>query len=215
MRATGRTRVLLVDDHAVVRAGYRLLLQHEPDVEVVAEADSGESACRHYADLSPDVVVMDLTLPGIGGLEAIKRIRMRDPKAKILVFSMHEEPMFVEQALAAGASGYVPKSSAPETLVAAVRQVAAGGRYLDHGLEQRLAFDRVRGHDSPLMQLSTREFEVFCLLAEGASSTDIARRLSLSPKTVANYSTQLKSKLNVGSVAEFARLAIRHGIIRA
>jgi DNA-binding NarL/FixJ family response regulator len=215
MKTGPRTRVLLVDDHAVVRAGYRLLLQHEPDVEVVAEAESAESACRQYADLEPDVVVMDLALPGMGGLEAIKRIRMRDPAARILVFSMHEEPMFVEHALAAGASGYVPKSSAPAALVAAVRQVAAGGRYLDRALEQRLAFDRVRGSDSPLMRLSTREFEIFCLLAEGESSAEIARRLSLSPKTVANYSTQLKSKLDVGSVAEFARLAIRHGIIRA
>jgi DNA-binding NarL/FixJ family response regulator len=210
-----RLRVLLVDDHAVVRAGYRLLLHAEPDVEVVAEADSGELACRLYADHAPDVVVMDLALPGMGGLEAIKRMRMRDAAARILVFSMHEEPMFVERALAAGASGYVPKSSAPEVLVAALRQVAAGGRYLDRGLERRLAFDRVRGHDSPLMELSTREFEIFCLLAEGASSAEIARRLSLSPKTVANYSTQLKGKLNAGSVADFARLAIRHGIIRA
>lgn len=208
-------RVLLVDDHAVVRAGYRLLLQQEPGVEVVAEAESGEVACRCYADLDPDVVVMDLALPGMGGLEAIKRIRMRDADARILVFSMHEEPMFVERALAAGAAGYVTKRSAPEALVAALKQVAAGGRYLDRGLERRLAFERIRGLDSPLMQLSTREFEIFCLLAEGASSSDIARRLSLSPKTVANYSTQLKSKLNVSSAAEFARLAIRHGIIEA
>jgi DNA-binding NarL/FixJ family response regulator len=207
--------VLLVDDHAVVRAGYRLLLQQEPGVEVVAEAESGEVACRCYADLDPDVVVMDLALPGMGGLEAIKRIRMRDADARILVFSMHEEPMFVERALAAGAAGYVTKRSAPEALVAALKQVAAGGRYLDRGLERRLAFERIRGLDSPLMQLSTREFEIFCLLAEGASSSDIARRLSLSPKTVANYSTQLKSKLNVSSAAEFARLAIRHGIIEA
>jgi DNA-binding NarL/FixJ family response regulator len=210
-----RLRVLLVDDHAVVRAGYRLLLQNEPDIEVVAEADTGELACRRYADLKPDVVVMDLALPGMGGLEAIKRMRMRDPAARILVFSMHEEPMFVERALAAGASGYVPKSSAPEVLVAALKRVAAGNRYLDHGLERRLAFDRVRGHDSPLMELSTREFEIFCLLADGASSAEIARRLSLSPKTVANYSTQLKTKLNAGSAADLARLAIRHGIIRA
>jgi DNA-binding NarL/FixJ family response regulator len=158
---------------------------------------------------------MDLALPGMGGLEAIKRIRMRDADARILVFSMHEEPMFVERALAAGAAGYVTKRSAPEALVAALKQVAAGGRYLDRGLERRLAFERIRGLDSPLMQLSTREFEIFCLLAEGASSSDIARRLSLSPKTVANYSTQLKSKLNVSSAAEFARLAIRHGIIEA
>jgi DNA-binding NarL/FixJ family response regulator len=210
-----RLRVLLVDDHAVVRAGYRLLLQNQPDLEVVAEADSGELACRRYADLKPDVVVMDLALPGMGGLEAIRRMRMRDAAARILVFSMHEEPMFVERALAAGASGYVPKSSAPEVLVLALKRVAAGERYLDHALEQRLAFDRVRGQDSPLQDLSTREFEIFCLLADGMGSAEIARRLSLSPKTVANYSTQLKTKLNAGSAADLARLAIRHGIIEA
>jgi len=123
--------------------------------------------------------------------------------------------MFVEHALAAGACGYVTKSSAPQVLVAAVKQVAAGGRPLAGDIAQRLAFDRVRGRDTPLMELSTREFEIFCLLAEGLSSADIAKRLSLSQKTVANYGTQLKSKLKVGSVAELTRLAIRHGIIAA
>jgi len=210
-----RVRVLLVDDHAVVRAGYRLLLQTAPEIEVVAEADSGELACRLSAELAPDVVVMDLTLPGIGGLEAIRRIVQREPKARVLVFSMHEDTMFVEHALAAGASGYVTKSSAPQVLVAAVKQVAAGGRPLAGNIAQRLAFDRVRGRDTPLMELSTREFEIFCLLAEGLTSADIAKRLSLSHKTVANYGTQLKSKLHVGSVAELTRLAIRHGIIAA
>ena len=210
-----RVRVLLVDDHAVVRAGYRLLLQNAPEIEVVAEADSGELACRLFDELSPDVVVMDLTLPGIGGLEAIRRIVQRDPQARVLVFSMHEDTMFVEHALAAGARGYVTKSSAPQVLVAAVKQVATGGRPLAGNIAQRLAFDRVRGRDTPLMKLSTREFEIFCLLAEGLSSVDIAKRLSLSHKTVANYGTQLKSKLQVGSVAELTRLAIRHGIIAA
>jgi DNA-binding NarL/FixJ family response regulator len=210
-----RVRVLLVDDHAVVRAGYRLLLQSAPDVEVVAEADSGELACRRFAELAPDVVIMDLSLPGIGGLEAIRRIVQRDAAAKVLVFSMHEETMFVEQALAAGARGYVTKSSAPRVLVAAVKEVAEGGRYLGGDIAERLAFERVRAGDTPLMELSTREFEIFCLLAEGVPSGDIARRLSLSQKTVANYGTQLKGKLNVGSVAELTRLAIRHGIIAA
>jgi len=210
-----RVRVLLVDDHAVVRAGYRLLLQNAPEIEVVAEADSGELACRLFAEQAPDVVIMDLTLPGIGGLEAIRRIMQRDPNARVLVFSMHEDTMFVEHALAAGARGYVTKSSAPQVLVAAVKQVAAGGRPLAGDIAQRLAFDRVRGRDTPLMELSTREFEIFCLLAEGLNSADIGKRLSLSQKTVANYGTQLKSKLNVGSVAELTRLAIRHGIIAA
>ncbi len=213
--SAARVRVLLVDDHAVVRAGYRMLLNVAPEIEVVAEADSGELACRLFAEQTPDVVVMDLTLPGIGGLEAIRRIVQRDPKAKVLVFSMHEDTLFVEQALAAGAQGYVTKSSPPHVLVAAVKEVAAGGRPLAGDIEQRLAFARVRGGDSPLKELSTREFAVFCLLAEGLASAEIAKRLSLSHKTVANYGTQLKSKLKVGTAAELARLAIRHGVIDA
>ena len=210
-----RVRVLLVDDHAVVRAGYRMLLNVAPEIEVVAEADSGEVACRLFTELAPDVVVMDLTLPGIGGLEAIRRIVQREPRAKVLVFSMHEDTLFVEQALAAGARGYVTKSSPPHVLVAAVKEVAAGGRPLAGDLAQRLAFARVRGGDSPLKELSTREFAIFCLLAEGLSSAEIAKRLSLSHKTVANYGTQLKSKLGVATVAELTRLAIRHGVIAA
>jgi DNA-binding NarL/FixJ family response regulator len=215
MRVGPRVRVLLVDDHAVVRAGYRLLLQNAPEIEVVAEADSGELACRLFAELAPDVVVMDLTLPGIGGLEALRRIVHRDPTANVLVFSMHEDTMFVEQALAAGARGYVTKSSSPHVLVAAVKEIAAGGQPLAGDIAQRLAFARVRGRDTPLKELSTREFEIFCLLAEGASSTDIAKRLSLSHKTVANYGTEIKRKLSAGSVADLTRLAIRHGIIAA
>ncbi len=214
MRPPG-VRVLLVDDHAVVRAGYRMLLNVAPEIEVVAEADSGELACRLFAELAPDVVVMDLTLPGIGGLEAIRRIVQREPKARVLVFSMHEDTLFVEQALAAGARGYVTKSSPPHVLVAAVKEIAAGGQPLAGDLPQRLAFARVRGGDSPLKDLSTREFAIFCLLAEGLSSAEIAKRLSLSHKTVANYGTQLKSKLKVGTAAELARLAIRHGVIEA
>lgn len=212
---SAKTRVLLVDDHAVVRAGYRLLLQQAPQIEVIGEADSGEQACRLFVELAPDVVVMDLTLPGIGGLEALRRIVQREPAAKVLVFSMHEEAPFVEQALAAGARGYVSKTSEPQVLVAAVQQVAAGGEALAADIAARLAFARMRGRDSPLTALSTREFEIFCLLAEGRGAAEIAKRLSLSQKTVANYGTQLKSKLKVGSTAELTRLAIRHGIIVA
>jgi DNA-binding NarL/FixJ family response regulator len=212
---TRRVRVLLVDDHAVVRAGYRLLLQSAPEIEVVAEADSGELACRLNAEHTPDVVVMDLRLPGIGGLEAIRRIVRREPNAKVLVFSMHEDALFVEQALAAGARGYVTKSSAPHVLVAAVKEVAAGGTPLSGNLKERLSLARVRGADSRLEKLSTREFEIFCLLAEGLGSAEIARRLSLSHKTVANYGTEIKSKLEVGTAAELTRLAIRHGVIAA
>ena len=205
--------VLLVDDHAVVRTGFKTLLENQGDIDVIAEAESGESACRQYIDHDPDVVIMDLSLPGIGGLEAIRRIVSRQSDAKILVFSMHEDTAFVEQALQAGARGYIGKSSAPGVLVEAVRQIANGNIYIDPDIAQRLAFQKTKGGDSPFEALSTREFEIFCLLAEGLSVNDVAGRLSLSYKTVANYATQIKSKLEVGTPAELARLAIRHGIV--
>lgn len=215
MNEKKKIRVLLVDDHAVVRAGYRTLLKNSGDIEVIAEADSGEQALKTFIDLGPDVVVMDLSMPGIGGLEAMRRIIARDAKARILVFSMHEDTVFVEQALQAGAMGYITKSSAPEILVEAIKDLASGKSHIDSNIVQRLAYQKARGKDSPFSSLSTREFEIFCLLAEGLNTSEIAKRLSLSYKTVANYSTQIKNKLDVASMAEIARLAIRHNIIDA
>ncbi|HTT08587.1 MAG TPA: response regulator transcription factor [Gammaproteobacteria bacterium] len=210
-----KIRVLLVDDHAVVRAGYSALLKNTDCIEVVAEAENGNSAIKIFTDVHPDVVIMDLSLPGIGGLDAMRRILARDPHARILVFSMHEDIAFVEQALQAGACGYITKSSAPHVLVEAVRRIAAGDIYMDGEIAQRMAFQKVRGRDTPFAHLSTREFEIFCLLAEGLSAQDISRRLSLSYKTVANYSTQIRNKLNVDTNAELTRLAIRHGLVKA
>ena len=207
--------VMLVDDHAVVRAGYQMLLKNSPEIEVIAEATSGEEACRLFAELNPDVVVMDLSLPGIGGLEAIRRIIARENKSKILVFSMHEEVIFVEQALQAGAFGYLTKSSAPQLLIEAIKKLANGERYIDSNLAQIMAYEKSRGQDTPLSDLSTREFEIFCMLAEGLNTSEIAKRLSLSYKTVANYSTQIKNKLEVSTIADIARLAIRYNIIKA
>lgn len=210
-----RIRVMLVDDHAVVRAGYQMLLKNSPEIEVIAEASTGEEACRIYTEQNPDVVVMDLSLPGIGGIEAIKRIYSRDNKSRILVFSMHEEVIFVEQALQAGARGYITKSTDPQLLVEAIKRLAIGEKYIDTELAQRLAYEKSRGQDSPLSDLSTREFEIFCMLAKGLNTSEIAKRLSLSYKTVANYSTQIKNKLDATTVADIARLAIRYNIIQA
>ena len=210
-----KLRIILVDDHAVVRAGYNMLLKNAPEITVVAEASNGEEAYQLYSAHKPDVVVMDLSLPGIGGIEAIKRICSRDNKATILVFSMHEEVIFVEQALQAGASGYITKSTDPQLLVDAIIRLSKGEKYIDAELAQRLAYEKSRGQDSLLSDLSTREFEIFCMLAEGSNTSEIAKRLCLSYKTVANYSTQIKSKLNVSTVADIARLAIRHNIIQA
>jgi two-component system invasion response regulator UvrY len=210
-----KIRILLVDDHAVVRAGYRLLLQNSEDVEIIAETSNGESACRLYAELYPDVVVMDLSLPGMSGLEAIRRIIARDHKARVLVFSMHDDMIFVDQAINAGAKGYITKNSAPHVLIDAIKEIATGKTYLEEEAAQHLAYRKLRGEDSPFSMLSTREFEIFCYLAEGLNTNEIAERLSLSYKTIANYSTQIKNKLNVNSVADLTRLAIRHGVVEA
>ncbi len=210
-----KIRILLVDDHAVVRAGYQMLLKQSDKTEIIAEACSGEQASKLFTDLSPDVVVMDLSLPGMSGLEAIQRIIRKDANAKILVFSMHEDTVFVDQALRAGARGYLTKSSAPKTLIKAIEEIARGGVYIDDRLVQHLAFQKARGETGPFSGLSTREFEIFCLLAEGLNINEIAARLSIGYKTVANYSSQIKNKLEVNTTAELARLAIRHNILQA
>ncbi|MEM7468252.1 MAG: response regulator transcription factor [Pseudomonadota bacterium] len=207
------TRVLLVDDHAVVRMGYKTLMETTGEVEIVAELSSGEEAIRVFGDIKPQVTVMDLSLPGVSGLEAIRRIVTKYPDAKVLAFSMHEDLVFVEQALQAGAIGYISKSSAPTILVDAVKSVADGSIYLDPDIAQRLAFHKARGKTSPMAELSPREFEICSMLASGMQSNEIAEKLSLSAKTIANYTTQLKSKLDVNSIAELTRLAIRHGIV--
>jgi two-component system, NarL family, invasion response regulator UvrY len=207
-------RILLVDDHAVVRAGFKTLLENQGDLRVIAEAESGEAACRQFIEHAPDVVIMDLSMPGVGGIEAIRRIVSRQSDARVLVFSMHEDILFVEQALQAGARGYIGKSSAPVVLVEAVRQIASGNIYIDPDIAQRLAYQKTKGNDSPFQILSTREFEILCLLAEGLSVNAIANRLALSYKTVANYATQIKSKLEVETSSELTRMAIRHGLVK-
>jgi DNA-binding NarL/FixJ family response regulator len=209
--------VMLVDDHAVVRAGYRLLLSQSPLIEVVREAERGEEACQYYAECQPDVVVMDLSMPGIGGLAAIRRIRARDPEARILAFSIHDETVYAERALAAGAIGYISKSCAPEILVEAVQAVARGGQYIERDIARRLAIQQGNGRDTAalLQSLSAREFEVFCLLAQGRTPREVADELRLSYKTAANYSTQIKAKLGVNTTAEMARLAFQQGLFKA
>lgn len=206
-------RALLVDDHAVVRTGYRMLLE-QAGIDIVAEADSGEAACRMFLETQPDVVVMDLSLPGISGLEAVRRIVARDSRARILVFSMHDNPVFIDQAINAGARGYITKRSAANVMVEALRAIAAGKVFIEPGLAQELAFRKIRERDSPFAALSTREFEICTLLAQGCNTSEIAKRLSISYKTVANYSTLIKGKLGIGTNAELARLAIRYNIIQ-
>src|SRR5262245_27787042 len=206
-------RVLLVDDHAVVREGYRRLLERTPEIEVVAEASTGEDAYRVFCEMLPDVVVMDINLPGMSGIEAARRMLAREPDARVLVFSMHEDALFGSRALQAGARGYVTKASAPEVLVEAVKAVSAGRLYISHDMAQELALQSVPGQDLPLNTLSPREFEVFRLLAEGKPVTEIARILSLSQKTVANYQSLIKQKLEADTSAQMVWIALKRGLV--
>jgi two-component system, NarL family, invasion response regulator UvrY len=208
-------RVLLADDHAVVRMGFRLLLQSRADVTVVGEADSGESVCQLYFKLTPDVTVLDLAMPGLGGLEALRRIRARDPNAKILALSAHDDAIHARRTLQEGALGFLSKRSAPEALIEAVALVAAGNRYIEPSIGQKVAlstFDGKRG--SAIEELSEREFEVFVRLAGGATVNRIAQDLTLSPSTVGTHLYNIKQKLNVKNQSELTLLAIRDGLLQ-
>jgi DNA-binding NarL/FixJ family response regulator len=205
--------VLLVDDHAVVREGYRRLLEQTEDIRVLAEAGSGEDAYRLFCDLRPAVVVMDISLPRISGIEITRRMLAREPGARVLVFRMHEDVVFASRALAAGARGYIAKSAAPEVLVEAIRRIATGRGYVDHGMAQKLALQRVGSEPDPVSVLTEREFEVFRLLAQGQPVGEIASILNLTAKTVANHQSALRQKLGVDNAAQLVRLAARHGLI--
>ncbi|TNE79165.1 MAG: response regulator [Gammaproteobacteria bacterium] len=207
--------VLLVDDHELVRAGFRRLLEDGEGIAAVLEANNGELAACYYKKYHPDVVVMDISMPGIGGLGAIEKIIAHDPKAKILVLSVYEDSIFTKQALQAGAKGFIPKRSAPEEMYKALHQVAQGNTYLSSTIAQQIAVMKLTGTTNILENLSQREFEIFRLLAEGKTVNEIADIFNLSPKTVGTHHTNIKQKLNVSNAAELARLAIRHGLIDA
>jgi two-component system invasion response regulator UvrY len=207
--------VLLVDDHELVRAGFKRLLEDGDVFNVISEAGSGEAAVKEYSKVHPDVVVMDISMPGIGGIGAIERIIARYPEARILVLSVHEDSVFTTRALQAGAKGFIPKRSAPEEMIKAVEQVAKGKMCIDPDIAQEIAMQKMMGSESLIDSLSQREFEIFRLLAEGKTVNDIAEILSLSPKTVGTHHTSIKQKLEVSNSAELARLAIRSGLLDA
>lgn len=207
-------RVLLVDDHPVVRAGYRRLLESEGDIRVVAEAGSGEEGYRLFTEAPVDVVVMDLSMPGIGGLEAVRRMLAREPAARVLVFSVYESEAMLAQALRAGVHGYLTKQSAPQAMVEAVRQVCRGETFIDPLLGEH-AVEEGADEAGPLGRLTPREFQVFRLLAEGHSVNEIARVLSISPKTAGVHHTRVMNKLGARTPVELVRIALRYGVISA
>lgn len=205
--------VMLVDDHAVVRMGFKMLLESDDDVKVVAEAENGETAIKLYVEHQPTVVVMDITMPGIGGLEAIERIMAKDNHAKILVLSAHEDSVHPKRVLSAGAMGYLTKRSAAEELIKAIRTVAGGKKYLEASVAQQMAIQQLNGEQNPVDVLSDREFEVFMALAKGKTTNEIADTLCLSPRTVGTHLYNIKQKLNANNSAEIALIAMRSGLI--
>lgn len=207
-------QVLLVDDHAVVREGYRLLLERAGDIRVVGEAADAEGALAQFDALAPDVVVMDIALPGCSGIEALRRLRTRAPAARVLMFSMYEDAIFAQRALKAGAAGYVTKASAPGALVDAVRTVAGGKAWLSPAMAQDLALRSLAAEPGRGEELSAREFEVLRLLVAGQGVREVATSLGLTPKTVANHQSAIRQKLGAETALQLLQAAARLGIER-
>jgi len=203
-------KMLLVDDHAIVRAGLRQLLGAGGTV-VVFEARDGREALALARRERPEVILLDLNLPGIGGIELIRRLQQQDGASRVLVLSMHAEPLYAARALQAGARGYISKNAAPDELLTALRRVAEGGRYIEAEIAQALALQTLPAAD-PLQALSERNLEILRLLAEGRSLAEIAAALGIGYKTVANACSQIKATLGVGRTADLVRMAIAMGI---
>ncbi len=209
---SARLTVLLVDDHAVVREGYRRLLEDSGRIAVVGEASNVVEACKQFCKLAPSVVVMDIALPGVSGIDGVRRILAYAPNARVLVFSMHEEAIFVRRSLDAGAAGYLTKASAPHVLVEAIDAVAAGRRFLSPDIAQLLALQPAGTEQASHDALSSREFEILKLLVEGRTLNDIAEQLGLNPKTVSNHQSAIRQKLGAETPTQLLRAAMRLGL---
>ena len=203
-------KVLLVDDHAVVRAGYKRYLELDTQIEVVGEAENGEQAYALLSELTADVIVMDLSMPGRGGLESIRHILQRYPEQRILVFTMHENAALAAQALRAGAKGYLTKSVSPDLIMDAIHQIMQGGQPIDADLAAAIKQSELES--APHLQLAPREFEIFRLLANGQSVDEIGQRLHIGVKTVSNYQTTIRQKLGVTTTIELHQYARQHGL---
>jgi two-component system, NarL family, invasion response regulator UvrY len=208
-----RTRIMLVDDHPIVREGYRSLLQKQARLQVVAEAGDGAEAYRLYKAVTPDLVIMDLTMPGLGGIEAIRRVTQWDQRARILVFTMHQNAVYALQAVRAGAKGYVTKSSPPQALLDAIADIMRGRTALSADIDHELALSRLTDEPCALNVLTPREFEILRMLLTEKSPEEIAATLHISLKTVANTRYLIKGKLGVGSDIELVRLALRQKLL--
>ena len=204
--------VLLVDDHAVVREGYKRLLEKHGDIAVIGEAANATDAYELFCKLAPQVVVMDIALPGVSGIDAMRRMLAREPQTRVLIFSMYEDAIFANRSLRAGACGYVTKASAPNVLVEAVHAIAHGKRYISADIAQKLALRNVIADAEANDGLSAREFEVLRLLVQGLSVRDIAQSMGLNPKTVANHQSAIKQKLGADTAVQLLRIAESLGL---
>ena len=215
---TDQIRLLLADDHAVVRSGLRMLLEAQPDMTIIGEAETGQEAIRRVAELSPDVVLMDIEMPGMNGIEATRRIKADAPAAAVLALTMYEDDQYFFEMLRAGASGYVPKRAAPDELVSAIRAVSRGEVFLYPSLAGRLVQDYLRRgpageEEPPGDELTPREQEVLTLIAEGLSNNEIADRLVISAKTVDRHRENLMRKLKLHNRVDLVKYALRKGLI--
>lgn len=208
--------VMLVDDHDLVRTGIRRLLDDVADIEVVCEATSGEEALARVAEHGPHVVLMDINMPGIGGLEATRKLLHVHPALKIIVVTMHDDDLFPQRLLKAGAMGYLTKGAKVEEIVQAIRDVMADRRYISPLIARQMALSRFDAEGgSPFENLSERELQVLLMMMDGQSISGISDKLCLSPKTVSTYRTRLYAKLGVQNDIELARLALLHGVVES
>jgi two-component system, NarL family, invasion response regulator UvrY len=206
-------KILVVDDHPIVRAGLRRLLAEETAFEMQEAAD-GREALAAFREHHPDLVILDLSMPGRGGLEVIARLKLEDDGVRVLVLSMHQDAVYAMRALRAGATGFISKNSPADRLLEAIRRVAAGQTYIEHEIAQELALANVRAQPLPLQDLSPREFEILRLLGDGCTLQQIADTIGVGYKTVANTCAQIKTKLGVARTADLVRIAIRNSLIQ-
>jgi two-component system invasion response regulator UvrY len=207
-------RVFIADDHSIVREGLKQILTDTFDLRVAGEADSGPEALRKIQKNNFDVVVLDLSLPGLSGLDVLKQLKIDKPDLPVLILSIHPEEQYAVRVLKAGASGYLSKETAPEELVGAIRKISSGGRYVSTSLAEKLAFDLGMNTEKALHEsLSDREFQVLCMIASGKRGIDIADELHLSEKTVSTYRTRILEKMNMKSNAELTHYAIKNGLV--
>ena len=211
MENTNVLRVMLADDHAVVRAGYKRFIETDDGIRVVAEANTGEEVYFQLARIDVDLLILDLSMPGQGGFETLRRVMNRHPKQKVLIFSMHENPSIARQAIQIGARGYITKSIAPEKMIQAIHEVCRGKISVEENIAKGITELESRGE--PHSELLPREFEVFLLLSTGESIENICKKLNVSTRTAFNYQTTIRKKMNLHTQIEFNHYAIQRGLI--